>query len=117
MGRDSPLRYIIGSRISRGTHGCRKDTTTLNELFKMIRDELSRGSLRLKDLQPVYRDFRPGDVRHSLADISKAQHLLGYQPTHRIGEGLREAMAWYVQDLSKTSREDPGWQNVGYLQS
>jgi UDP-N-acetylglucosamine 4-epimerase len=54
----------------------------------------------LKDAQPVYRDFRAGDVRHSLADISKAQTLLGYQPSHRIGEGLKEAMDWYVNHQS-----------------
>ena len=55
----------------------------------------------LKDAQPSYRDFRAGDVRHSLADISKAAELLGYAPTHRINEGLAEAMDWYVEDLSK----------------
>jgi len=38
-------------------------------------------------------------VRHSLADISKAHARLGYEPTHHIGEGLAEAMDWYVQDL------------------
>jgi UDP-N-acetylglucosamine 4-epimerase len=77
-----------------------QEQTTLNELFKMIRDELSQGSPRLMELRPMYREFRPGDVRHSLADIAKAQRLLGYQPTHRIGEGLREAMAWYVQNMA-----------------
>ena len=41
----------------------------------------------------------PFCARHSLADISKAQRLLGYAPTHRLGEGLAEAMDWYVGDL------------------
>jgi UDP-N-acetylglucosamine 4-epimerase len=50
----------------------------------------------LQGIQPVYRDFRSGDVRHSLADISKAQRLLGYAPTQRIGVGLALAMPWYV---------------------
>jgi len=50
--------------------------------------------------QPTYRDFRPGDVRHSLADISKAQSLVGYAPSHRIAVGLDEAMDWYVGSLS-----------------
>ena len=40
---------------------------------------------------------------HSLADISKAKDLLGYEPTHRIGEGMAEAMDWYVDDLSHDS--------------
>jgi UDP-N-acetylglucosamine 4-epimerase len=44
---------------------------------------------------PIYQDFRPGDVRHSHANISKAMRLLGYAPTHRIGEGLEVAFDWY----------------------
>jgi len=44
-------------------------------------------------------EFREGDVRHSLADVSKAAHLLGYAPTHRLDEGLREAMGWYAANL------------------
>jgi UDP-N-acetylglucosamine 4-epimerase len=46
---------------------------------------------------PAYREFRAGDVRHSLADISKAQQLLGYAPTHTLAQGLRAAIAWYVE--------------------
>ncbi|MDO9147306.1 MAG: LPS biosynthesis protein WbpP, partial [Hydrogenophaga sp.] len=45
---------------------------------------------------PVYRDFRAGDVRHSQADVSKARRLLGYAPTHRLADGVAEAMPWYV---------------------
>ena len=51
-------------------------------------------------LAPIYRDFRAGDVRHSLADISKAHRLLGYEPTHVIGDGLSQAMEWYLGHLS-----------------
>ena len=50
---------------------------------------------------PVYWDFRGGDVRHSLADITKSTTLLGYQPTHRIGEGLKVAMEWYVRFVTR----------------
>ena len=50
----------------------------------------------LQDAKPVYRDFRAGDVRHSLADIGKAQRLLGYAPTQRLGEGLELALPWYI---------------------
>jgi UDP-N-acetylglucosamine/UDP-N-acetylgalactosamine 4-epimerase len=49
---------------------------------------------------PIYRDFRAGDVRHSLADISKAKRWLGYEPTNAIGAGLSEAMEWYLDHLS-----------------
>ncbi len=76
------------------------DRTTLNQLYRQLHLELLPGYPHLQDLQPVYRDFRAGDVRHSLADISKSATLLGYQPTHRIGEGLKEAMEWYVRHLS-----------------
>ncbi len=76
------------------------DRTTLNDLFRAIRDNLAQRFPHLKDLQPVYRDFRPGDVRHSQADVSKARHLLGYAPSHRIMDGLAEAMDWYVADLA-----------------
>ena len=75
------------------------DRTTLNQLFEAIRSLLEPKYSHLADFKPVYRDFRAGDVRHSLADISKARTRLGYEPTHRIGEGLAEAMGWYVQDL------------------
>ncbi len=77
------------------------DRTTLNDLFEAIRVALEPRFPHLKGFKPTYRDFRAGDVRHSLADISKARTLLGYEPSHRIQEGLVEAMDWYVSDLSK----------------
>ena len=76
------------------------DRTTLNELFDFIQDKLIKRVGSLKKREPTYRDFRAGDVRHSLADISKAQELLGYEPTHVIDKGLEEAMDWYVNDLT-----------------
>jgi len=77
------------------------DRTTLNELFEQIKLNLLSSYPQLQGARPNYRDFRAGDVLHSLADISKANTLLGYQPTHRVAEGLRVAMDWYVQDLQK----------------
>jgi UDP-N-acetylglucosamine 4-epimerase len=76
------------------------ERTTLNDLFHAIRDLLTERFPHLRELQPVYRDFRPGDVRHSQADVGKARALLGYAPTHRIADGLKEAMDWYVADLA-----------------
>ena len=73
------------------------DRTSLNELHEHLRSHLAGQFPHLKDFKPTYRDFRAGDVRHSLADISKARSLLGYEPTHRIGEGLEEALDWFVQ--------------------
>ena len=72
------------------------DRTTLNQLFNLLRDNLAAHGVPA-DAQPSYRDFRPGDVRHSQADIGKAQRLLGYAPTHRLAEGIAAAMPWYVR--------------------
>ncbi|WP_317921769.1 MULTISPECIES: NAD-dependent epimerase/dehydratase family protein [unclassified Cupriavidus] len=72
------------------------DRTTLTTLFELLRDGLLPYGVAAST-EPVYRGFRVGDVRHSQADISKAQSLLGYEPTHRIRDGLAEAMRWYVQ--------------------
>ena len=77
------------------------DQTSLNELYKMIGDRLIERVEGLEVNQPTYRDFRPGDVRHSLADITKAESLLGYVPSHRIDKGLDESMDWYVGTLLK----------------
>lgn len=71
------------------------ERTTLNELFVAVRDALAAERPDLGEAQPVYRDFRPGDVRHSLADISRIQSALGYEPTHRVAEGLAWSMDWY----------------------
>jgi len=76
------------------------DRTSLNTLYQMIEDRLVQRTKNLKRKEPIYRDFRAGDVLHSLADISKAQQLLNYQPKYKIDKGLDESMDWYVQDLS-----------------
>jgi UDP-N-acetylglucosamine 4-epimerase len=72
------------------------DRTSLNELYAQLKANLHPLYLHLQDSQPVYRDFRAGDVRHSLADISKVATCLGYAPAHRIGQGLALAMPWYT---------------------
>ncbi len=77
------------------------ERTTLNALFHAIRDALSPQLSGRTDLQPRYRDFRPGDVRHSLADIVKARNKLGYAPSYRLRDGLAEAMGWYIQDSTQ----------------
>ncbi len=70
------------------------DRTTLNQLHDMIRTALENLGVEIKH-QPVYQDFRAGDVRHSQADISKAERLLGYQPSHKVAQGIESAMPWY----------------------
>ena len=73
------------------------DRTTLNELYEQLKVRLQSQYPHLQDARPLYRDFRAGDVRHSLADISKAAMHLGYAPTERIGAGLELAMPWYLK--------------------
>ena len=79
------------------------ERTTLNQLYKAIRVNLAGNFPHLVEAKPMYRDFRAGDVRHSLADVSKARKLLGYAPTHDVQAGLREAMAWYVQQAGQAA--------------
>lgn len=74
------------------------DQTTLNELFQSIRNALAGQGIEYEQ-EPIHRDFRPGDVRHSLADTSKIRENLGYQPTHRIQEGLNQAAEWFIRSL------------------
>jgi UDP-N-acetylglucosamine/UDP-N-acetylgalactosamine 4-epimerase len=78
------------------------DRTTLNQLFAMILDQAQNFLPDIKVQQPQYREFRAGDVRHSQADISKAQTLLGYNPQFRLQDGIEKSMQWYIDTLSRT---------------
>lgn len=74
------------------------DRTTLNELYASIKHALQQSQVNVA-LEPEYRDFRPGDVRHSQADVSKAVNKLGYAPQFRIQAGISEAMPWYLNNV------------------
>ncbi len=76
------------------------ERTTLNELFLLIRAQVAKVKPDVAHVSPIYLDFRAGDVRHGLADISKAKKLLGYAPTHSLRDGLTEAAAWYCNTLA-----------------
>ncbi len=65
------------------------DRTSLNRLFLLLRDAITERAPAIAVKNPFHGDFRPGDVRHSQADIGKARALLGYAPTHRLQEGIR----------------------------
>lgn len=88
------------------------DRTTLNQLFSILRDSLTQQVIAsgvkqsITAAEPSYRDFRAGDVRHSQADIAKAQRLLGYIPTHRIESGVMVAMPWYVANQQSVRAYD-----------
>lgn len=77
--------------------------TDLNQLFIMLTETLAKNAVNYTQAA-VYRDFRAGDVRHSQADISKIQTLLGYQPQFNIAQGIEQAMPWYVQHLQGSAQ-------------
>ena len=74
------------------------DRTTLNDLYKSIQSALKECDINTTK-EPIYRDFRAGDVRHSQADVSKAVNNLGYTPEYKILQGISKAMPWYKKFL------------------
>ena len=74
--------------------------TTLNELFNMIKNFIGEYDSKVNSIEPLYGPFRPGDVRHSQADISKAEELLGFNSSHTVKSGMRETAEWFVKRIS-----------------
>lgn len=72
--------------------------TDLNSLFSIIKNELKANNITYKK-EPIYRDFRSGDVLHSQADINKIRRLLGYSPLYTLEQGIAKAMPWYIKFL------------------
>lgn len=79
------------------------ESTSLNELYALLREKLSRYRPELANAQPIRDAFRPGDVRHSMADVDKARQMLGYEPITRVGAGLDEALEWYAATATRPS--------------
>ena len=88
------------------------ERTSLNTLFRALRDLIAIDRSQIKEISPTYQPFREGDVLHSQADISKARRLLGYTPSHKLVEGLREAMPWYLRRFSSSPETSPTIANV-----
>ncbi len=76
------------------------ERTTLNDLYALIKERVTEHYSFSAEAEPTYRDFRAGDVRHSLADVSKASQLLGYQPEYTVKTGLVKAADWYINNLA-----------------
>ena len=74
--------------------------TTLNQLHSAIAAALSPVRKGIRPRPPQLEDFRPGDIRDSLADIGKARRLLGYAPTHDLRAGLTDTVGWYVDRIA-----------------
>ena len=66
---------------------------TINEIIDMVNHSLG------KNVKPIYADQRPGDVKHSLADITTAHRLIGYKPMVSFEQGLQKAIDWYCDNL------------------
>lgn len=75
------------------------DRTTLNQLFCYLKTALINNQKEI-NIDPVYRDFRQGDVRHSQADVSKAKIHLEYEPEFAIEAGIEKAIPWYINNLA-----------------
>ena len=76
------------------------DRTTLNTLFNSLQSALKNNGVQYSQ-SAVYQAFRAGDVKHSQADISKAQELLGFEPEYQIQQGIDKAMPWYNSFLTQ----------------
>ena len=79
--------------------------TSLNQLKDMIFSSLQKFDDDVQVPEVVYRDFRAGDIQHSQADIAKAEKLLGFEPSHQIGQGIDQAMPWYLDSLKEEQAE------------
>ncbi len=79
---------------------------TLNNLYHAIAKGIKENIPDLEINKPIYRDFRAGDIRHSNANIDKMQKLLGYEPTHTLENGLKESIAWYIQDIQGREKNE-----------
>ena len=75
------------------------DRTTLNQLVGYLKEFLTEYDAEIAKVEIVHGPNRQGDIPHSLASIDKARQLLGYEPTHVIREGLKEAVKWYWDNL------------------
>ena len=77
------------------------DRTTLNDLINYLKEFLTEYDAEIANVEVVYGPNRAGDIPHSLASIEKAKKLLGYSPKYSMREGLKEAVAWYWENLGK----------------
>ena len=75
------------------------DRTNLLELTQLLKEYLSEFDPEIANIEIKHGPNRPGDIPHSLASVEKAEKLLGYKPSHKIKEGLKEAVTWYWNNL------------------
>lgn len=78
------------------------ERTDLNMLVSLLKTFLAEYDPAISEVPVTYGPSRLGDVPHSLASIDKARNMLGYEPSHNLEKGLKEAAAWYWQNLRTT---------------
>ena len=74
---------------------------TLHNLYGAIVKGIQENLPELSIKEPIYREFRAGDIRHSNANIDKLKELLEYEPTHTLESGLEASISWYIEDIQK----------------
>ena len=79
------------------------EQTTLNQLFQLIKESLIPHKPEVGTIVPEYGPFRKGDVRHSLANISRARQLLVYEPEYDVFRGMKKSIEWYIENTSATA--------------
>ncbi len=77
------------------------ERTNLNELFDILKENLSAFDSEINKVKVIYGENRKGDIPHSLANIDKGRNILGYSPEYNIRKGLKEACKWYWENLKK----------------
>lgn len=80
------------------------ESTSLNQLFVMIRDSIAKSYPEIRASAPVHDPFRPGDIARSQADVSRAREALGYEPIYRVAEGLPLVVEWYLREQGSPAR-------------
>jgi UDP-N-acetylglucosamine 4-epimerase len=73
---------------------------------EQVSSELAKNVEVFQSRPAIYRDFRAGDIRHSNANITKAQMLVGYAPTHTIEQGMEEAIQWYITNSNSIKNKN-----------
>ena len=77
------------------------DRVNLTQMTSLLKDYLAEFNSEIGEVQIIHGPERLGDIPHSHASIEKAKNLLGYNPTHDLAKGLKEAVNWYWENLNK----------------
>ena len=80
------------------------EQNTLKKLFELLRDAFMANSYQYSR-EPIFHEFRSGDVRHSLADITKGRNLLGFAPTFTLTQGINQLVPWWLSHTNSIGHD------------